>query len=180
MKKSFMIVFLVALLAFVLPMSVFAGKRQNFEVSVRNRSGASAMVIVVNEQGQSSNFQLPAGYSTIQLEEGKYDYYVTTACGNSAGRWNLNVDKTLWVVCTQVAPVAQLVIQKGGVSVSSCVDYGFFVDYAGWVEFNSQTNWVTQFISWEQHLQNTIDTGRSPVLGCIHEYGYNEYFLTVP
>lgn len=177
MKKSFMIVFLVALLAFVLPMSVFAGKRQNFEVSVRNRSGASAMVIVVNEQGQSSNFQLPAGYSTIQLEEGKYDYYVTTACGNSAGRWNLNVDKTLWVVCTQVAPLAQLAIQKGG--VSGCSDYGFFVDWGGYVEFNSETHWNSPIVSWPANIQNVIEAGATPVPGCISDLPYDGYYAGI-
>ncbi len=179
MKKTLMIVFLVALLAAVLPASALAGKKNNFKISVRNRTDASAEISAVDANGGKHNFKVGKGWSTIQMPEGRYDYWVSSACGNNAGSWNLNVNKTLWIECGPLGPVA--VVAKPVPAI--CSDPGAFVNYWGpnesWMIFYSQTNWLpdSSFGTWVSYLLKIEEMGFDVIYGCVSDQYYDQYFI---
>ena len=100
-KGSFTTLLVIfALLTCLLPAAVLAGSPQTHEVEVRNLTGATAEVSVIDAEGHTHFFSIPSGLSFITLEEGVMSYYVGSACGNSSGIWNLSKDKTLWIECS--------------------------------------------------------------------------------
>ncbi len=184
MKKTLMIVFLVALLAAVLPAGALAGKKNNFKISVRNRTDASAEISAVDANGGKHNFKVGKGWSTIQLPEGRYDYWVSSACGSNAGSWNLNVNKTLWIECGPLGPVAVVAkpVPAGGSPI--CSDPGAFVDWnkdpdGTWWVFLSQTNWLpdSSYGTWESYLPKIEGMGFDVIYGCVSDQYYDEYYI---
>ena len=99
-RKMLVVLAVIALLVSLLPAAVLAGSPQTHEVEVRNLTGATAEVSVIDAEGHTHFFSIPSGLSFITLEEGVMSYYVGSSCGNTSGLWNLSKDKTLWIECS--------------------------------------------------------------------------------
>lgn len=109
MKKQLFVVFvIIALLAAVLPVSVFAGSPAELKVEVRNTTGGMIYLDIVDAAGNHIYKSFEAGVFEFDMLEGIYSYYVSTPCGNYAGEWNLNINKTLFVSCKSGEPTVTL------------------------------------------------------------------------
>jgi hypothetical protein len=105
MKKQLFVVFVViALLVAALPVSVFAGTPAELKVDVRNTTGGAINLDIVDAAGNHIYKSFEAGVFEFDMLEGVYTYYVSTPCGNYAGDWNLNINKTLFVSCKSGEP----------------------------------------------------------------------------
>ena len=180
-KKFFLILVLVAILAAALPMAALAGKQQTFEVSVRNRTGAAAEVRVTSANGKVSMMRVPAGYSTISLAQGVYSYWVSSACGNSAGSWNLNVDKILWIDCG-VFGNAAWVAGRGHGTPTGCSDTGWYINWEPllghdhWAFF-TETYWDDRVVGYAAEIADYQNSGFEMMQGCLGDYYYDEYYI---
>jgi len=109
MKKQLFVVFVViALLVATLPVSVFASTPAVLKVDVRNTTGGAINLDIVDAAGNHIYKSFDAGVFEFEMLEGIYTYYVTTPCGNYAGDWNLNINKTLFVSCKSGEPTVTL------------------------------------------------------------------------
>lgn len=181
-KKVIYLLVVLSLLLAALPSAVFAATAQEFEVTVYNRTGHPAEVKVTDADGVPHMFTAPAGISSITLPEGMHSYWVSSACGNSAGRWNLNVDKKLWIDCSVLGSAAWLT-KTAKASGSFCADTGlfFFVPSSPPItHFYSQTNWsASSSNTWDQELALLqLVTYATIVKGCVTDYSYDAYFTS--
>lgn len=118
MKKSLIYsIILVLLLISIIPVTVLAGKPKELVLDVRNRTSAEVELRVTDEFGISRFYTIPAGVTTLTLQEGSYSYYASLPCGNLAGMWNVNVMKTLMLDCEADQPSVDLVGKKECISV---------------------------------------------------------------
>ena len=142
-RKLYLVGILLVILAVALPVAAFAAKAQEFDVTVRNRTGYPAEVKVIGADGLPHMFTAPAGFSKITLPEGVQNYWVSSACGNDAGTWNLNVNKTLWIDCSPMGGAAWLrKLTSARKAILGCADTGMFVYVApGLTIYFSETNW---------------------------------------
>lgn len=175
-NKSKFVFLAVLVLALLLPTAVLAAKPQEFEVSVRNRTGQPAELRVTGADGIHHMFNVPVGYSTITLPEGVHNYYAATACGNTAGNWNMSMKKTLVLDCFQTGAAAYLATKPE----KACSDNGFFIwaTYAPgspW-HYYSETNWDPTFpVSYDDHLSGLLQ-GWTIIEGCITDHSYSAYY----
>lgn len=96
--KKFLYVFL--LIALIIPAGVvLAGEPMTFELEFRNRTGAVVSLDMVDANGNHIYTEVPEGVSTLDVLEGKYNYYANTACGVEVGVWNMNVKKVAIFKC---------------------------------------------------------------------------------
>jgi hypothetical protein len=178
-NKFFVLFFVLTLFASALPAAAKAAKQQTFEISVRNRTHGSVEVKVIGSDGVAKFFKLPAGFSTLSMPEGTYQYWVSSSCGNSAGKWNLNVNKTLWVDCSSTGNAAWVAKNR---SAASCSDYGFLVDWntspsQTWWAFLSQSHWDYTTLNFDSETQRIIDLGFNITWGCETDFVYDEYYI---
>lgn len=66
---------------------------------IRNRTGADVVVDMVNDNDKHNSFVVNPGVTRFTVKEGIYNFYLSTPCGNTAGTWNVNVRKTLFLSC---------------------------------------------------------------------------------
>lgn len=175
-RKLYVVGILLVILAVALPVAAFAAKAQEFDVTVRNRTGYPAEVKVIGADGLPHMFTAPAGFSKITLPEGVQNYWVSSACGNDAGTWNLNVNKTLWIDCTSSGGAAWLAKKP----VPVCGDTGLFVHFGpNFTIFYSQTNWDDydrgSYYPYEQFFDEYILGWEMYTFGCESLMGYQAY-----
>ena len=91
------------------PAAALAGSKVTYDVEVRNLTAAPALIQIKDSAGYPTFFEAPVGISSISMEEGMYDYWVSSSCGNSAGVWNLSRNKILWIECGDNVPSAKLI-----------------------------------------------------------------------
>ena len=102
MKKQFVVVLVIlALLMALTPVSsALAGKADTMVVlSVRNRTGATINLDLINAAGYHQYFNLIDGWSQIVVAQGVYDYYASLPCDKKIGTINMNVAKDLILLC---------------------------------------------------------------------------------
>ena len=175
-RKLIVLALVCALIVGALPMAAFAAKAQEFDVTVRNRTGQPAEVKVIGADGVPHMFTAPVGVSNITLPEGVQSYWVSSSCGNSAGSWNLNVNKTLWIDCTPLGNAAWVAKP----ALKACSDTGLFVFFGpDYVVYYSETNWDDydrgSYYPYSQFFTEYIDGFEFYQFGCITEMNYNSY-----
>ena len=175
-KRLIVLIVLLALIIAALPVEALAGKAQEFEVTVRNRTDHPAEVKVIGTDGVPHMFTVPAGISYITLPEGVHNYWVGSACGHTAGTWNMNVNKTLWIDCTTLGNAAWLTrnANKG----KACADTGFYVYTGEPILFYTETHWSFESIfSYPDSylfLEKVYGADRL-IYGCVTDYPFNFY-----
>ena len=170
-KRVFVFMALAALLV-MLPGAALAGKAQLFDVTVRNRTGQPAEVKVIGADGVPHMFTAPVGVGNITLPEGVQSYWVSSSCGNSAGSWNLNVNKTLWIDCS---PLGNAVWVAKPQKLEVCADSGVFLFMGDEVVFYSKTYWDFPFSTYDANLNYLLGTGFSVLEGCVDDLAYTLY-----
>ena len=121
--KKFTLVMLVLLATLALVGTAGAGAPASLTVIVRNSSGGEASLRLTDADGNNHFFTVPAGASELTLTEGIYTYYAIMPCGNTAGTFNINVAKVLYLSCQGSMPMAS--VQRNGVV---CENFGVW-DY---------------------------------------------------
>ena len=153
LSKLFSWLMIVVLIAVLLPVTALAAKPMTFDVTFRNQTGSPAELKLIDSIGNVRMVTVAKGVSTLTLPEGKHDFWISSACGNTAGSWNLNVNKVFFIQCSALGVHASSRTVAGlAKGSSSCSDYGFYyrdpsggADY--WV-FVSQTYWADPFKTW--------------------------------
>lgn len=98
-KRLLFLCVIVALLATLAPVSVFAAEPAEVKVFVHNNTGGEVELSLTDADGNIHWMTAVAGVSTHEMTEGKYQFYAVTPCGTQAGLWNLNVAKELFIEC---------------------------------------------------------------------------------
>lgn len=116
MKKSFVALLVIAMLATFFPSAAFGASATEVTVNVRNQTGGQVDLSITLPGGSPQFMTLEEGVTSFTITEGLYDFYASTPCGNQAGQWNLNVTKTLNLSCDSGSLVTTLARQSGGKS----------------------------------------------------------------
>ena len=177
-KRLIVLIVLLALIIAALPVAALAGKAQEFEVTVRNRTDHPAEVKVIGTDGVPHMFTVPAGISYITLPEGVHNYWVGSACGHTAGTWNMNVDKTLWIDCTTLGNAAWLTRTATIKGEPACADTGFFLLAGDAVAYFTETYWHFEsiFSYPDTYLfMEKVYGADNLTYGCITDHPYNVY-----
>jgi hypothetical protein len=97
---ALVIITVLALLFSFLPINSVQAK-QNTEIvlDVRNRTGDTISLKLIDENGNARWFVFQPGLTPTPLPEGGYTFYASTVCGNRTGVFNLNVTKELLFDC---------------------------------------------------------------------------------
>lgn len=141
MKKQILSILLVALIAAFLPATAFSASPAEITVQVRNQTGGVVELNLTLLGGSPIFKTLETGVTTFTIPEGVYDYYASTPCGNQAGRWNININKTLFLTCQSGVPAISLTKNFTGCDiglfefVSYSPDEKFFYSWKMWKVF---------------------------------------------
>ena len=100
MKRLKRLVLLLVLLSLLVPTSLVVARTPVQRLLViRNRTGGDIVIDMVNANDKHNSFVVNPGVYRFYIKEGVYDVYMSTACGNTSGVWNVNLRKTLFTSC---------------------------------------------------------------------------------
>lgn len=125
MKKLFLAILLVVLLVAPFPATALSASPAEITVHVRNQTGGLVNLSLTLPGGSPLFKTLEEGVTSFTITEGTYDFYASMPCGNQAGQWNINVNKTLYLTCNTGAPTITIIKEFKG------CDMGIYESYFG-------------------------------------------------
>ena len=186
MKKIVMFFVVLALLLAALPATALAKEPVTVELNVRNRAKYEVQLQLKDAYNNIRTFVVPAGLSTLDVQEGRYEYWASLPCGNVSGIANVNVVKTLVLECPRETPHVYLVKNKKSAgqgfgcpftTPDSGPEYGIYLPWSNYtfLEFFSLTNWNSA-VPWSTveywnitHWSDPTNPNGPELMGC---YGY--------
>ncbi len=100
-KLVFATLTILALLFSLLPASTaFAKSGGSATISVRNQTGGNVTITLYSADGSKTlTYEVGTSFSTVGA--GTYTFYAVTPCGVQSGKFNVNVNKTLYLSCNE-------------------------------------------------------------------------------
>lgn len=140
MKSRVLLVAIVLILIISLfPIAAFAAAPADVKVNVRNQTAGLVQLSLTDADGNVSFKTLEMGTSSFEITEGIYTYYASTPCGAMAGEWNLNVNKTLYLVCKE---------GKLGSTLQKMIKGAIICNLGYYETFPEGSGRVDNFVSW--------------------------------
>ena len=135
MKKTLLVLVLIATLVALLPSAALGASPAVVSVRVRNQTGGSVHLSLSLPGGTPIFTTLEEGVTSFTTSDGLYNYYASTPCGNLSGQWNINVTKTLFLSCKTGSPTATLS------KIYTGCDEGLYLTEEDPIEFLSWNLW---------------------------------------
>ena len=132
-----------------LPATALAKEPVTVELNVRNRAKHEVQLQLKDAYNNIRTFVVPTGLSTLDVQEGRYEYWASLPCGNVSGIANVNVVKTLVLECPRETPHVYLVKNKKSAgqgfgcpftTPDSGPEYGIYLPWST-VEYWNITHW---------------------------------------
>jgi hypothetical protein len=178
-SRVLLVALVMLLLASLFPVAAFAAAPADVKVNVRNQTSGLVQLSLTDSDGNVTFKTLEMGTSTFEITEGIYTYYASTPCGAIAGEWNLNVNKTLYLVCKEGKLGATLQKLIKGAIICNLGYYETFPDGSPRVDnFVSWTNQSTIILSIVTERWGAVYTLEEAVAGLNNlYYGQAEYTI---
>jgi hypothetical protein len=147
--RTTLTIIVILLITTLFPVTALAAAPAEVQVDVRNQTAGMVQLSLTDAIGNITFKTLQPGTSSFQITEGVYTYYASTPCGALSGQWNLNVNKTLYLVCKESHLGASL--QKL-INNRVCGNFGYYQHY-----IDDPTR-EDNFISWTNQSGMILDT----------------------
>jgi hypothetical protein len=171
-NKALSILVLLALLLALFPTSAFASAPAPVKVDVRNQTGGTVS-LSLTLSGEDPNFKtIEEGVTNFSIEDGVYNYYAITPCGNQSGLWNINVAKTLYITCKSVMPALALSKDSTGCEMGL---YEYWSGHPGGVAFFGWNAWGSQLANETYDLWQIVVSSPQEVASVWNAHGYVNY-----
>jgi hypothetical protein len=162
MKKKFLSILLAALIAAFLHAPAFSASPAEITVRVRNQTGGIVTLSLTLAGVPPIYKTLESGVTSFNIPEGVYDFYASTPCGNQAGQWNININKTLFLTCHSGSPAISLTKIFTGCDIgvfefaASSPDEKYFYSWNMWKDFLTEET-LYHFGAHVNNAQETAD-----------------------